>query len=325
VGLEDEVAGYILVLEDITREKRIKGTMVRFMSDSVVEKLLDADDSLLGGTAQEVSVLFSDIRSFTRLSEKLSAREMVATLNDYFAEMVDIIFERGGTLDKFIGDAIMAVFGAPFVTHEDTDNAVATAVEMLDRLRKLNQEWAAADRPPLDIGVGINTGPVVAGTIGSPKRMDYTVIGDHVNLAARIESANKYYGTKILISEHTLARLDRTKRVREIDWVRVQGREQPVGLYEVLDYHTEQSFPGLEKVVAAYEAGLARYRGGDWEQAMACFATALEHHPGDRPAQLFLTRCKALVSQPPTPYWSAVTDLMEERTLATNRQPGEHP
>ena len=311
-GPEETAVGTILVLEDITREKRIKGTMVRFMSDAVVEKLLTADESLLGGTSQEVSVLFSDIRSFTRLSEQLSAREMVATLNDYFGDMVDIIFERGGTLDKFIGDAIMAIFGAPFVTKEDTGNAVATAIEMLNRLRELNRKWVAADRPALDIGVGINTGLVVAGTIGSSRRMDYTVIGDHVNLAARIESANKYYGTKILISEHTLGRLDGAEHVREIDRVRVQGREQPVGIYEVLDYHTDQSFPSLEKVVAAYKAGLAHYRNRDWHQAMTCFAAALEHHPGDRPAQLMFGRCEELESQPPPQDWSAVTDLMEK-------------
>ena len=151
-----------------------------------------------------------------RLAERLSARETVATLNEYFSDMVDVIFEHGGTLDKFIGDAIMAVFGAPFVGPQDTENAVATAVEMMERLRELNRKWAADDRARLDIGVGINTGSVVAGTIGSPKRMDYTVIGDHVNLAARIEAANKYYGTKILISEHTLERLDRRDRGRSL-------------------------------------------------------------------------------------------------------------
>jgi adenylate cyclase len=308
---DERAAGYILVLEDITREKRIKGTMVRFMSDAVVEKLLAADESLLGGTAQDVSVLFSDVRSFTRLAERLSARETVSTLNDYFSDMVDIIFERGGTLDKFIGDAIMAVFGAPFVSQQDTENAVATAVEMMERLRELNREWVAADRSPLDIGVGINTGSVVAGTIGSPKRMDYTVIGDHVNLAARIEAANKYYGTKILISEHTLERLKHQDRMREIDWVRVHGREQPVTLYEVLAYHTDESFPGLHAVLSAYEKGLALYRHREWQAAAECFAGALEANPDDSPARLFLERCRVFLEHPPGDDWTSVTDMVQ--------------
>ena len=196
-NVECKTVGHMLVLEDITREKRIKGTMGRFMSDAVVEKLLDLGDSLLGGTSQEVTVLFCDIRDFTSLSEKLSAREMVLTLNEYFTQMVDVIFQRGGTLDKFIGDGIMAVFGAPFRSSDDPENAVATAVDMMIRLRGFNIGRSTERRPPLNIGIGIDTGTVVAGTIGSPKRMDYTVIGDHVNLASRIESANKYYGTNI--------------------------------------------------------------------------------------------------------------------------------
>ena len=142
-SLDPSARDYMLVLEDITREKRIRGTMVRFMSDRVVERLLDLDETLLGGASQEVTILFADIRNFTGLSERLGAREMVAVLNDYFALMVDIIFTHGGTLDKFIGDAIMAVFGAPFVAADDTDDAVATAIEMLARLREFNQRQAA--------------------------------------------------------------------------------------------------------------------------------------------------------------------------------------
>ena len=311
-NIERETIGYMLVFEDITREKRIKSTMVRFMSDTVVEKLLEVGESVLGGTSQEVTILFSDIRGFTRLSEMLGAREMVTILNDYFADMVDVIFEYGGTLDKFIGDAIMAVFGAPFVTPDDTDNAIATATEMMRRLRFYNADGVERGRPTLDIGVGINTGAVVAGTIGSPKRMDYTVIGDHVNLASRIESANKYYGTKILISEHTLNRLRRVDRLREIDRVRVQGRGGPVAIYEILDYHTPETFPEMDQVVQAYARGLEHYRARQWTKGAACFVEALGANPTDRPTQVLLGRCWTFMAQPPPDTWTPITDLIAQ-------------
>jgi adenylate cyclase len=308
-NVERDTIGTMLVLEDVTREKRIRGTMVRFMSDRVVEQLLAGGESVLGGTAQEVSILFSDIRSFTGLAEGLAPRELVATLNEYFTSMVDVIFEQGGTLDKFIGDALMAVFGAPFVTPDDTDHAVEAAVEMVRRLRALNRSWATAGRPPLDIGVGINTGLVVAGTIGSPKRMDYTVIGDHVNLAARIESANRYYGTQVLVSEHTIDKLHTERRFRELDRVRVQGRNLPVRLFEILDHHTEDSFPGMAAALAAFARGLAHYRLREWERGASSFAEALRANPKDRPTQIFLDRCWTHMAQPPGASWTDVTDL----------------
>jgi adenylate cyclase len=301
--------GTMLVLEDVTREKRIRGTMVRFMSDRVVEQLLEGGDSVLGGTAQEVSILFSDIRRFTGLAENLAPRELVATLNEYFTGMVDVIFEQGGTLDKFIGDALMAVFGAPFVTPDDPDHAVEAAIEMVRRLRSSNRAWVEQGRPSLGIGVGINTGLVVAGTIGSPKRMDYTVIGDHVNLAARIESANRYYGTQILVSEHTIEKLRVERHVRELDRVRVQGRVLPVRLFEILDHHTEATFPNMADALAAFEAGLENYRQQQWEPGAVSFAEALRANLRDRPTQIFLDRCWTHMTRPPDASWTDVTDL----------------
>jgi PAS domain S-box-containing protein len=301
--------GYMLVFEDITREKRIKGTMARFMSERVVEKVMDAGESVLGGTSQDVTILFSDIRNFTGLSELMNPRQMVGTLNDYFTEMVDVIFEHGGTLDKFIGDAIMAVFGAPFITPDDPDKAAHTAIEMMARLEAFNKRQIEKAASTLDIGVGINSGTVVAGTIGSPRRMDYTVIGDQVNLAARIESANKYYGTKILVSEHTAARFGQTYRMREIDRVKVTGRQAPVGLFDILDHHTEETFPGVDTVIAAYSEGLHHYRQQRWSEGAKYFAEALQANPNDRPTQIFLHRCWTFAAQPPDESWNGVTEL----------------
>jgi PAS domain S-box-containing protein len=302
-------SSHMLVIEDITRAKRIQSTMARFMSGNIVERLLETDEALLSGAAQDVSIVFSDIRNFTALSRRLGVRELVAVLNEYFSMMVDVIFERSGTLDKFIGDALMAVFGAPFVTADDTDNAVLAATTMLQRLRGFNTEWAAKMRAPIDIGIGIDTGAVIAGTVGSPKRMDYTVIGEHVNLALRIEAANKHYGTHILISEHTKNGLSRSCTLREIDVAQIPGIDTPVRLYEVLDYHTEGTFPNLERVLEVFAEGLGRYRSQQWSSAAKAFGHALTLNPHDRPTQIYLSRCWANLARPPGGAWTGITEL----------------
>ncbi|MEM7222378.1 MAG: adenylate/guanylate cyclase domain-containing protein [Pseudomonadota bacterium] len=306
---DESYPGVMLVLEDITREKRVKGTMVRFMSDNVVERLLEVDQTLLTGTSQEATILFSDIRQFSQLSEKLGAKRMVRVLNAYFSDMVDIIFENAGTLDKFIGDAMMAVFGAPFVSVDDTDNALKAAVQMVRRLRQFNAARASEGLMPIDIGVGIDTGPVIAGTIGSPKRMDYTVIGEHVNLASRIERVNKIYGTRTLISHHTKAKLKGAYQLREIDRVQVYGVETPIQIYEALDHHTEETFPNMEQVLDAYATGLTHYRKRDWYKAAMSFAAALEANPSDRPTQILLSRCWSFNASPPSKSWTGVANL----------------
>ena len=302
-------SGGMLIAEDITQEQRIKGTMVRFMSDSVVERLLDNEEAMLRGTTQEVTIFFSDIREFASLSEQLDAREMVEILNRYFTGMVDIVFKHSGTLDKFIGDAIMAVFGAPFCSPDDADNAVAAAVDMLIQLRAFNARLERERGRRIEIGVGIDTGHVVAGTIGSPKRMDFTVIGDHVNVASRIEGANKVYGTHILVSEHTLAHLKGDWRLREIDRVRVAGREAPLSIHEILDYHDEASFPRMAEALAAFAEGRRLFRQRQWRQGAERFTIALACNPADRPTQIYLDRCWRYLAQPPPENWSDITDI----------------
>ena len=177
------------------------------------------------------------------------------------------------------------------------------------RLQAFNRKQSVQRGPTLDIGVGINSGAVVAGTIGSPRRMDYTVIGDQVNLAARIEAANKYFGTKILVSEYTAAKFIQTYRMREIDRVKVTGRQTPVALYDILDYHSDESFPGVDEVIAAYSEGLRHYRHRRWSDGAKSFAEALQANPNDRPTQIFLHRCWTYAAQPPDEAWTGVTEL----------------
>jgi len=240
-----------------------------------MDRLLESGDAMLGGTSQDVSVLFSDIRGFTAISAKLGPRETVAMLNEYFTEMVDVVFAHDGILDKYIGDAVMAVFGSPFKTDHDADNAVTVANRMMTKLGELNRRRTERGAEPIRIGVGISSGEVVAGNIGSPRRMEYTVIGDRVNLAPRLESANKYYGTQILLSEFTVAEMKQPAILRRIDSLRVRGRKDPVIIFEALDYHTEQTFPRMAETLAAFAQGVVEYQAQRWAHAAEAFRAAL--------------------------------------------------
>ena len=309
IDMEEKAIGYMLIFEDITREKRIKGTMARYMTKEVVDQLLESGEEALGGSAQVATVLFSDIRSFTTMAEELGARETVAMLNDYFTDMVDVIFTHSGTLDKYIGDAIMALFGAPFPAPGDAANAISVANEMITALREFNERRIRAGKVTIRIGIGVSTGELVAGNIGSPKRMDYTVIGDTVNLAARLESATKYYGIEVLFSEFTAEQLGNGHRYREIDLIRVRGKHRPVAIFEALDHHTEQTFPRMGDTLSAFETGLRHYRKREWQKAIGAFTEALTHYEHDQPSKLYLNRCEHYRQDPPPEDWGGVWSM----------------
>ncbi len=304
--IRDTVVGSMLVVEDISREKRMKNTMARYMTHEVVEQLLADGGEVLGGATQEVTILFSDVRRFTTISEAIGARDTVSMLNEYFTAMVDVVFNHDGILDKYIGDAIMALFGTPFPTEKDADNAVRVAVEMMRTLSSLNARRADAGKPKIDIGIGISSGEVVAGNIGSPKRMDYTVIGDPVNLAARLESATKQYGCEILLSDFTVERLTSPQRLREVDRIRVKGKHRPVTVYEALGHHDERTFPRLDEVVEAHGAGLTAYRRQDWAAARRAFREAAAIAPADVLTRTYLERIDRLEKDPPPADWDGV-------------------
>jgi adenylate cyclase len=216
-------------------EKRVvKKLFGRYVSKDVYQQLL-ANPSLaeLGGRRREMTVLFSDIRGFTAVTEMGEPEALVSQLNEYFSRMVDIVFRHHGTVDKFVGDMIMALFGAPVDDEAHADHAVAAAVEMVHALGELNRAWALEGRPQLDLGIGINSGPMIAGNIGSSSIMSYTVIGDNVNLASRLESLNKTYGTRIIISDATRVRLSTTHDIRPLGEVTVKGKTRPSSIFSI--------------------------------------------------------------------------------------------
>ena len=298
--------GTMIMIDDISTEKRLKSTMSRYMDPGIADRLVAAGAEVLGGQAQEATVLFSDIRSFTTHSEQLGPQGTVAMLNDYFTLMVDVIQHEGGMLDKFIGDAIMAGFGVPVPHEDDGDRAVRAAIGMITELRRWNTERAAEGRAPIDIGIGLNTDSIVSGNIGSKKRMDYTMIGDGVNLASRLESACKQYGAHILVSEFTYKKLRGTYRAREIDLLLVKGKTKPVAVYEILDYHTDETYPRVSDALGRFRDGLAKYRRRDFAAAKRLFLEVLEIHADDTAAQIYIDRCDLLTRNPPPPDWEGV-------------------
>ncbi len=218
------------------REKRqVKRTFSRFVSKDVYEQLVaDPASARVGGARRDMSVLFADIRGFTTFTEQGRPEEVVAQLNEYFSRMVEVVFAHRGTVDKFVGDMVMALFGAPLADADHADHAVRAALGMLAALQELNARWAAAGRPALDIGIGVNSGDMVAGIIGSDTVMSYTVIGDAVNLGSRLESLNKEYGTHLIVSEATKARLKGRYDMKPLGAVTVKGKSEPVNIFEVL-------------------------------------------------------------------------------------------
>ncbi|RXK55255.1 GAF domain-containing protein [Oleiharenicola lentus] len=306
ISLKGARAGTLLMLENISNEKRMKSTMARYMDPGLADRLLAAGGEILGGQSVEATMLFSDIRAFTTLTEELGAQGTVALLNEYFTVMVNCITQEGGMLDKFIGDAIMAEFGIPVARGDDADRAVRAAIAMTTELRALNRTRQERGQKPILMGIGLNTDTVVSGNIGSPKRMDFTVIGDGVNLASRLESACKEYSAQILISEFTRTKLKGTYRTREVDRVIVKGKTEPVGVHEVLDYHTEESFPHLSEVLSQFRGALGYYRKGDFDRAIKSFKEALSLHPGDRLSATYIERCEYLKAHPPEGKWDGV-------------------
>ena len=296
---KESFLGILLMIEDISSEKRMKSTMSRYMDPGIADQLLEDGADIMGGLDTTATLLFSDLRSFTNITEALGAQGTVKLLNEYFEIMVECITEQEGMLDKFIGDAIMAAFGLPISHEDDEDRGVKAGINMIKRLWEWNKQREKDGKPPLDMGLGLNTDKIVAGNIGSQKRMDYTMIGDGVNLAARLESACKQYNARILISDFTFKKLKGTYRIRYIDDVVVKGKTEPVGVHEVLDYHDESTFSNLMDVVNHFNEGRKKYISGNFSDAINSFNECLKANSLDKLSETYIDRCNQLISEKP--------------------------
>jgi len=309
----DQQLGTMMMFADISTEKRVKATMARYMDPTIAAQLFESSDTdVLGGVSRRATILFSDIRGFTTLTEHMGATGTVAFLNEYFGLMVEVITKYEGMLDKFIGDAIMAAFGLPISHDDDEDRAVQAAIAMIRECRRWSAERVRANQLPVDMGIGINTDMIVSGNIGSARRMDYTLIGDGVNVASRLESACKAYSARILISDNTRKMLRGTYRLRDVDQVIVKGKSEPVGVYEVLDYHNAETFPDMMDVLNYYGDGIECYRCRDFTKSIRQFEEALRRNPADKLSQTYIDRCRVLIANPPPADWHGIWEMHEK-------------
>jgi adenylate cyclase len=297
------VALYRVLIEE-QEKRKVRGRFQQYVPPEVIRRLLD-DPERVKPRKSEITILFSDIRGFTSISESLDAQELADLLNGYLTEMTRIVFRYQGTLDKYIGDAVMGFWGAPYEEPDHATRACNAALSMLARLGELQKDWQAQGQPVLDIGIGLNTGVASVGNMGSSMRLAYTAMGDAVNLASRMEGLNKEYGTRIIISESTQKELQSTRAlVRELDLIRVKGKLQPVTIYEVLD--AEALGDAGKELLDVFARGLADYKKRDWREAGQTFQQILNRWPNDGPARVFLTRCEEYLAEGPEADWDGV-------------------
>jgi adenylate cyclase len=294
---------------DYTTERRerarVRKTLERYVSKNVVGALLDNPEpymNSLGGVRRKVTVLFADLRNFPSLTETSSEAQVVQQLNEYFSEMVNQVFSCDGTLDKYIGDALMAVWGNLLTAGaaNDARHAVETALRMQVCLQELNKNWRARQRPTLSAGIGINHGPAIVGNIGSNEKMELTVIGDTINLASRLESLTKLYKLDLLLGESVAQLVNNNFLLRSVDRVAVQGKAKPADIFTVMGSIIMPAPAWL----LDYEKGVHLYRSRDFNNAVQHFARALEMQPGDYLCRLYLDRCQLLQDNPPAPDWN---------------------
>ncbi len=306
------VNGALVIMEDISDEKRLKTTMYRYMNQDLAEQLIKGGEAMLGGDLKDVSVLFSDIRGYTTLTEHMSPEDVVSMLNEYFEDMVDVLFSYKGTLDKYIGDAMMAVFGSPLPLDDHQWMAVQTAVEMRNRLALFNTKRVTEGNLAISIGIGIHSDKVLGGNIGSSRRMEYTAIGDGVNLASRLESASKQYGCDIVISEQTYHPCADRIWARELDYIKVKGKTQPVSVYELVGLRTETVPEQKLEVIDHYAKGLELYRKRQFARAIGEFATVAEIDNHDKSANLHMVRCQHWLANSPPDDWDGSWIMTEK-------------
>ncbi len=302
-GVYIVVSLYRFLMEE-SQKRFIKNAFSTFLSPSVVDQLIESPDKLkLGGEKREITAFFSDVEGFTTISEKLDPETLVELLNEFLTEMTDIVLANAGMVDKFEGDAIIAMFGAPNELKEHAQAACISCIQMQKRLDELRPKWELEKGVSIKMRIGLYSGYAVVGNMGSRKRMDYTMMGDTVNTAARLEGVNKFYGTYVMIGETTYAAASDVIFAREIDAINVVGKKVPVRIYHVIGLPDEVDEP-TRQMADWYQQGLAAYRSQAWDEAISLFGRALKIVPADKASRVMIERCNAYKADPPGEDWN---------------------
>ncbi len=311
------MSGFTALLFTSASERRskrfVQEALGRYTSPALVDALIEHPEylSLEWGESREMTVYFSDIAGFTTMSEGLEPEQLVALLNDYLTHMTDLVLEHDGIVDKYIGDAVMAFWGAPLPDPLHAEKAVRCAIAMRDRLDELRPIWAKEYGVSVHARAGLNSGAAVVGNMGSKHKYNYTAMGDMVNLASRLEGANKPYGTYLMISEYTHQRVAEHIDARELDLIVVKGKELPVKVFEVLG-EAATSDATLMRAIDHFHTGLAAYQAGNFDAAIGAFEHTLHERPDDGPAQMYIERCRHFLAEPPAADWDGVWHLKEK-------------
>jgi adenylate cyclase len=300
-------------LTEFKEKLALKSAFSKYVNPQLASEIAEHPEKLkLGGENGVVTVLFTDIAHFTSISEKLTAESLVSLMNEYFTAMTDVIQAEGGTVDKYEGDAIMAFFGAPLAQADHAVKACNAALKMRIRLDDLLKKWKSDSplpggekKPAIDFRCGINTGEVIIGNVGSKSRMEYTIIGDDVNLGSRLEGQNKEYDTRIMISEFTYEKVKDKFECREIDLIKVVGKNKPVKIYELLNFKG-RLVPEAADLLKLYEEGISLYQMRKYADGLAKFDEILKRYPSDGPSKTYRQRCEVFRDFPPAPNWDGV-------------------
>jgi adenylate cyclase len=301
----------LVVIYYLTEEKSrkwITSVFGKYVSPVVIENLIKNPNKInLGGEKRNITLFFSDIRGFTSISEKLKPEDLVRLLNEYLTEMTSIIIKDQGLVDKYMGDGIMAFWGAPLDQINHAEMACSSSLEMIDKLGELKKKWKKEGIPSFDIGIGLNSGDAIVGNMGSYSRFDYTAMGDNVNLASRMEGLNKIYGTNIIISKNTYNIIKDKFECRKLDIVKVKGKKKSISIYELISYKDKTS-KKQKDFIKHYEKGLELYFKKKWKESIRSFQASIKIID-DNASKVFLTRCKEFLKNPPSKDWDGVWEI----------------
>jgi len=313
VGLASAGSAAVLFTDEAREKARIRGMFQQYVPPAVVRELIRRPELLsLGGEERVATVLFSDVKGFSAVAERLPPTQLVALLNEYLTAMTDVVVEHGGIIDKYMGDCLMAEFGVPVPLEDHAVRACRVALRMRDELRRLREEWRGRGMPALHARTGINTGPVLVGNLGSFRMMDYTCMGDHVNLASRLEGLNREYGTEIMVSDFTWREVGAHFIGREIDRVHVVGRDEPVPVHELIATREAGVDADTAALLADFGRALSLCRDRQYGEALDAFQALAERHPHDGPTAVHLERCREYVIRPPSEEWDGVHQLLSK-------------
>lgn len=301
----------LVVIYYLTEEKSrkwITSVFGKYVSPVVIENLIKNPDKInLGGEKRNITLFFSDIRGFTSISERLDPEDLVRLLNEYLTEMTSIITKDQGLVDKYMGDGIMAFWGAPLDQTDHAEMACSSSLEMMDKLRELQKKWKKEGIPSFDIGIGLNSGDAIVGNMGSYSRFDYTAMGDNVNLASRLEGLNKIYGTNIIISENTYKIVKDKFESRKLDVVKVKGKKKPILIFELLS-HKDKTSKKQQDFIKLYEAGLEFYFKKKWKESIKSFQASIKLID-DNASHVFIKRCQEFLNNTPPKDWDGVWEM----------------